>query len=202
MSEKNHTSTPLDSRGGSVRPRHAATALLGVVLAAMLLSACGGGSKSNSSSTAANASTPPAKGLAARASALRTCLQRNGVTLPQRKAGQARPGGPFGAGDSLPKGLTREKLRAAMSKCGGNLDGGRRFGARNPQRLDTFAACMRQNGVHLPAPNTSGKGPVFDTNGIDTTSATFKHADAKCARQLFRSAGGPPGGPGAGPPGA
>lgn len=203
MSEKNNTSTPLDSRGGAIRRTRAAMALLGAMLAAMLvLSACGGGSKSSSSSTAASASTSPAKDFAARASALRACLQRNGVTLPQRKAGQPRPGGPFGADGALPKGVTREKLRAAMSKCGGDLGAGRRFGARNPQRLNAFATCMRQNGVPLPAPNTSGKGPVFDTNGTDTTSATFKKADAKCAKQLFRGGGGPPGAPGAGPPGA
>ena len=33
---------------------------------------------------------------------------------------------------------------------------------------------MRENGVNLPAPNTSGNGPVFNTKGIDTSSATFK----------------------------
>jgi hypothetical protein len=58
---------------------------------------------------------------------------------------------------------------------------------------------MRKNGVNLPKPNTSGKGPIFNTKGIDTTSASFKAADAKCVRELTPS-GAQPGGPGA--PGA
>jgi hypothetical protein len=72
---------------------------------------------------------------------------------------------------------------------------------------------MRASGVKLPAPNTSGKGPIFNTKGIDTSSSTFKAADGKCAHELARpgvpgapGAGGGPGGaaPGApgGPPGA
>jgi hypothetical protein len=206
MSDKNHTSWPLDLHRRARGRTRAALALLGALLAAMLLlSACGGGSKGTSSTTSSTA-TSTAQRFAARATALRACLQRNGVSLPQRKADQPGQGGPFGPGGNLPKGVTREKLRAAMSKCGGDFGAGRRFGARNSQRLKAFAACMQQNGVHLPAPNTSGKGPVFDTKGVDTASATFKKADTKCASQLFRGAGGPPGGPGggpgAGPPGA
>jgi hypothetical protein len=63
--------------------------------------------------------------------------------------------------------------------------------------------------VNVPAPNTSGSGPVFDTKGIDTSSAQFKAAEAKCQSDLsgaFRrgpSAGGAGGNgaaPGAAPP--
>ena len=43
---------------------------------------------------------------------------------------------------------------------------------------------MNENGVKLPAPNTSGTGPVFNTTGIDTASASFKTAEAKCASVL------------------
>jgi hypothetical protein len=59
---------------------------------------------------------------------------------------------------------------------------------------------MRENGVNLPAPNTSGKGPVFDTKGINTSSAAFKSAESKCRSDLGAAAGG--GGPpsGGGPP--
>ena len=57
---------------------------------------------------------------------------------------------------------------------------------------------MVKNGVKLPAPNTSGKGPIFNTKGINTKSAAFKAADAKCARELSPNrgtgAGGAPGG--------
>ena len=59
---------------------------------------------------------------------------------------------------------------------------------------------MRENGVNLPAPNTSGKGPVFNTKGINTSSTAFKSAESKCRSDLGAAAGG--GGPpsGGGPP--
>jgi hypothetical protein len=131
-------------------------------------------------------------------------LKKAGITLPERKPGGQngqRPGGPFGLGGlgrglQLPKGISRAQLQAAFKSCGGNLIRSRRLGAaRNPQRLAKFAACMRQNGINLPAPNTSGKGPVFNTNGIDTTSAAFRQADTKCVRELIPPGGAPGGGP-------
>jgi hypothetical protein len=180
-------------------------ALSGTLLAALLLAACGGSSKSGSTATtstsaSSSTSTQTRGEFAARGAALRTCLKNAGITLPESKRGQ-HTGGPFGAGAGggfkLPKGVSRTQLREAFKKCGGGFAGGRRFGARNPQRLAKFASCMRQNGVNLPAPNTSGKGPVFDTKGIDATSATFKKADAKCVGEL-RPPGGAPGAGGAG----
>ena len=61
---------------------------------------------------------------------------------------------------------------------------------------------MRENGVNLPAPNTTGKGPVFNTSGIDRTSTTFTNAEKKCSSDLpgFLGRGGPPGGRTGGPP--
>jgi hypothetical protein len=53
------------------------------------------------------------------------------------------------------------------------------------ERYARFAACMRRHGVNLPAPNTSGKGPIFAPNGLDPHSAAFKAADRRCARELF-----------------
>jgi hypothetical protein len=198
--------------------RRAAAAPLAALLLGLLLAACGGSSGSTSSTAAAKTSTSARGQFAARGAALRTCLKKEGITLPERKPGTSgtqRPGGPFGAGGAgaqgggfqLPKGVTREKLQAALKKCGGGSfgRGGRRFGgARNAQQLAKFAACMRSNGIKLPAPNESGKGAIFDTKGIDTTSSAFKQADAKCAKEL-RPAGGASGGsggaPGAGGPG-
>jgi hypothetical protein len=64
---------------------------------------------------------------------------------------------------------------------------------------------MRENGVNLPEPNTSGKGPVFNTKGIDTSGSAFKNAQKKCQSDLkgFGGSGGaPPSGapPAGGPP--
>jgi hypothetical protein len=130
---------------------------------------------------------------------LRECLQKNGITLPARKAG-TRPqgatgaggflgGGAGGAGPRLPKGVNRAQYEAALKKCGGgNFFGGggaRRF--NSPERtaaLDKFATCMRQNGINLPNPNTTGTGPVFDTKSLNTSSTAFKTAETKCAKDL------------------
>jgi hypothetical protein len=43
---------------------------------------------------------------------------------------------------------------------------------------------MRAHGVKLPPPNGSGKGPLFDTTGIDRKTTTYKSAQARCARIL------------------
>jgi hypothetical protein len=176
----------------------AAVSAILVLLAGLLLAACGGSSSSSSSNqSAAKTAGRAARGLGARGTALRTCLQRNGIALPERSKGSQRgapgAGGPFGAGatgtggaSKLPNGVSRARLRAALKKCGGGQfpQGGKAFAAGGTKRFAKFAACMRKNGVNLPKPNTSGKGPIFDTKGLDTTSASFKAADAKCVREL------------------
>jgi hypothetical protein len=206
----------------------------GLLLACLGLAACG--ESSSTTSTSANASATAPRGVTgagagtgatgpgrARFQAVRECLQKNGVTLPQRPPGQrgGRPGGPSGPGGSLgggggtggpqlPNGVTRAQLQAAIKKCGA---GGqfRRGGARlkSPAyktALAKYATCLRQNGVNVPAPNTSGEGPVFNTKGIDTKSAQFEAAEKKCqsilAAAFRRTSGtdGPSSAPGGGPP--
>jgi hypothetical protein len=211
----------------SNRRKPAAMAVaLALLLACLGLAACGGSSKSSSTSTNASAATTTtgttgAKGPnSGRFTALRECLQKNGITLPQRTPGQRRPAGPGGAGGflgggaagaggpGLPKGVTRAQYEAAIKKCGGGSFAGR-GGARfkSPAykaALAKFATCLNQNGVKVPTPNTSGTGPVFDTKGINTSSAQFKTAESKCRSDLvgaFRRPGaGGPGGNGAAPP--
>ncbi len=188
---------------------------LSAVLAMLGLSACGG---SSGSSTASTAHTSTAASLAAahsgttgggkqqaghvagtkaRFTAVRECLQRNGVKLPQRGAGR----GLFPGGGSLPPGTTRSQLQAAMSKClggkghffpGPNAGAARRFSSPTFRKaLSSFASCLHQNGVDIPAPNTSGRGPVFSTKGIDTTSPKFREATKKCRGLLTAALGRP-----------
>ncbi len=201
-----------------------AVLLLVLLLASIALGACGGSSNSSttSASAAAATSTAPAPSgttapgtLAGRFAALRECLQKNGITLPKRTPGQARPpGGGFlgggGTGPTLPQGVTRAQYEAAVKKCGGFARGGFGGGARvaSPhfkEALAKFAACMNENGIKLPAPNTSGKGPIFNASGLNTSSAQFKAAETKCRSVLtssFRAAPGAGGGtqePGAPP---
>ena len=42
---------------------------------------------------------------------------------------------------------------------------------------------MRQNGIALPAANTTGRGPVFTRSKVNTTTAQFKAATTKCTPQ-------------------
>lgn len=188
--------------------RTAAAAVLVVLLAAVALAGCGGSSKNSSSTSSTDASTGqtangPRGRFGARAAALRSCLQKNGVSLPARKAGQR--GGPFGAGTSgRPRsGVTRSKLQAALKKCGASLPDGGVFNRQaTKQRYAKFEACMSRNGVKLPAANTSGNGPIYNTKGIDTASATFKSAYARCRPELAPAGLARPGAAGAGAPGA
>src|ERR1700722_7901929 len=128
----------------------AVAAVLVLLLACLGLVACGG-SSSNTTSTSANAaSTGSASGSSStgsagststtqgapgagrgsgRFTALRECLQKNGITLPKRNGG-ARPGGGFvpgagaGGGPQLPSGVTRTQYEAALKKCGGHVFNG------------------------------------------------------------------------------
>jgi hypothetical protein len=196
-------------------------AVLAILLACVGLAACGGTSTSSSTSaTASAASTGPtgARGgptgaSAGRFRAVRECLQKAGIAPPQRTPGTRRGGGGFlpgaGAEPQLPKGMTRAQYEAALKKCGGGAfrrgagGTGRLKSPAAKQALATFATCMRENGVNVPEPNTSGSGPVFNTKGLNTQSAQFKAAQAKCSKDLqgaFRGGGGgAPGGPAGAP---
>lgn len=119
----------------------------------------------------------------ARFAAMRACLRKSGVILPQRT----------GAGvletPQLPKGMTRVQYAELLRKCGGSgtagLSAKNRFSStRFRGALVSFARCLRQNGIDVPLPNTSGKGPIFSTKGIDTTSPKFQQARRKCRSTL------------------
>jgi hypothetical protein len=191
-----------------------ATAAVVLVIASLALAACGGSSSTSgttatsaSSTTPGSSTTAPAKGGfpgAARFAELRECLKKNGISLPGRTPGK-RPGAGVGgllgggAGPTLPKGVSRAQYDSILKKCGGGSAG--RFGAgrarfNSPEAkkaLVKFAACMRADGVKVGEPNTSGKGPIFDTKGIDTASTQFTTAERKCQSYLHAAFGGRPG---------
>jgi hypothetical protein len=187
-------------------------AILALALASIVLAACGSSNSSTTATQSASATTPGAGGTGAapggsRFTAFRECMQKQGITLPTRKPGEQPGGGFLGGGPQLPAGVTRAQYEAALTKCGslrprfGGGAGGRGQRFRSPAftaALVKFGTCMRENGIALPAPNTTGKGPVFSTGGINTTSPQFKAAESKCSpvlRQGFSrpQAAGPPG---------
>ena len=192
---------------------------LSVLGACCTLAACGssGSSSTSTANTSSNASSKSAQAPGSnRFAALRSCLQKQGITLPSPSAnrppagsGTTGQGGPPGGagGFQLPKGVSRTQYQEALKKCGaGNFAGAAGSNsAASKAGLTKFVACMRENGVSLPTPNTSGKGPVFNTKGLNTSSATFKSARSKCQSDLRGAIGGgptsgaPPGG-GGGPP--
>jgi hypothetical protein len=186
---------------------------LSVLGACLTLAACGSSASSSTStaSTSSSSSSKSAQGPgSSRFAALRSCLAKQGITLPAPSAnrppagagatGQAGPPGGAG-GFQLPKGVSRTQYQEAIKKCGGgSFAGAGRFNsATSKTALTKFVACMRENGVTLPTPNTSGNGPVFDTKGINTSSAAFKSAESKCRSDLGGAVGG--GSPSGGPPG-
>jgi hypothetical protein len=173
----------------------ALTAALSLLLATVALAACGSSKGSSSSSTSPGTPNAAAGAPGSRFTALRECLQKAGITLPKRTPGQRRPPGVggflggvpgAGGGPQLPKGVTREQYETALRKCGGNLVGrGNRFNSTGlKQAFAKFSACMHQNGISLPKANTSGHGPVFNTAHLNTASAQFKTAEAKCGALL------------------
>jgi hypothetical protein len=108
-------------------------------------------------------------------------MREHGVDLPKP-----------GAGAQLPKGVTRTQYQAALKKCAGGAAFPRpranspasRQSLTKSAALTKFAACMRENGVKLAEPNTSGKGPIFKTTGIKTASTQFRAAERKCSAVL------------------
>jgi hypothetical protein len=208
------TDTP-DKRRRSARHRlHRLLAALAVAcVAVVVLAACGSSGKSSSTSTTNSADTTKqgASG-AGRFASLQACLKKEGIDLPAPSGGKPGAGATPGAGGGfkLPEGVSRQKFQEALKKCGG----GRSFpqGARRgldsataKAALTKYAACMRENGVNLPTPNTGGDGPVFDTKGLDTSSTAFKNAQQKCQDDLkgaFGAGGARPQGGQGGPAGS
>ena len=191
---------------------------LTAALAALILAACGSSSSTSSTSSAAAAASSgsgtPAGGAASGSSSnratLAACLKAHGVTLPARPATRTRrppaasgnhPGYFFGGGGGGAgrRFANNPKLRAAFQACGGGrgFSAGRR--ALSHAAVTRFVACVKQHGYSLPAPNFSGKGPIFPASIAKNTA--FQKAARTCQADL-RPAGAPsPGGPPGGGPG-
>jgi hypothetical protein len=165
-----------------------------VLICGVLVAVAGCGSSSGSGDTQAGATNNPQQAAA--------CLKKQGITLPQRRPANRPPNGGaggglfFGGGGGAPRGSS--KIQSALRKCGINPQRrGFQASANNPQfkqALDKFVTCVRKNGYDMPAPNTSGNGPVFDASKVNRNDPKFKAATSKCQGDL--QALRPPGAPG------
>ncbi|HYM54021.1 MAG TPA: hypothetical protein VES97_01560 [Solirubrobacteraceae bacterium] len=79
---------------------------------------------------------------------------------------------------------TTSTTRAAGPKTGHIGRGTRINSPQFKQALERFATCMRENGVKVPAPNSSGNGPIFNIKGLDPNSPQFRAAERKCSAKL------------------
>jgi hypothetical protein len=181
----------------------AATLLAALALACFGLGACGessgGGSSQTSAATSAvslNAKTRSAQSTATakpRSGAVTSGKpQPTGIRACLEKSGAIAKGASV-AGSFALKGPKRAQLQAALKKCSGGRFPGAAAGPA-PGRVNSsafrhalagYSACLRQNGVNMPAPNTSGKGPVFSTKGVNTRSPQFRSATLKCRGVLI-----------------
>ena len=86
-------------------------------------------------------------------------------------------------------------MRAALQACGGGRFPQRRF-TPNKAAVTKFVACVNTHGYKLPAPNFSGKGPIFPAT-IERNKK-FQTAARACASDLRPASAGPAGASGAG----
>jgi len=196
-------------------------ALAGLMVAACGSSSNTGSATPTSSSAgggAGGSGTTRGANSAAR-SRFAACLKAHGVTLPPRPAGARRrppagyggyggsggsragaPGFFFGGGGGNGSGAAgagrfdNPKFRAALQACGGGRFPQRRV-TQSRAAVNRFAACVKQHGYTLPAPNFSGKGPIFPASIARTKK--FQAASKACASELRPQTSAGAGGAGA-----
>jgi hypothetical protein len=175
------------------------------LLATLALAGCGGAAASRPATTATTTAAGAARTRPNRTQ-LAACLRKQGVQLPQRPrngGGQSRRGAGggllFGGGGGGGfGGANRTKLQAALRACGVQPGQFRGRGRSNPtspayrQALARFVSCVRRNGYDLPAPNTTGRGPVFDPTKVNRNDPKFVAASRKCESLLPQRPGAPP----------
>lgn len=134
-----------------------------LVLAGSSLAACGGSSTTTHNGTSAahagTSSTAPA----------------SSHTAPSSKAPTAKT-----------RAQIAQRLRLLRSKAGSSPATGtpvRQAAFR--AALTNFAGCLRQQGVKIPAADTSGNGPVLNMRGVNTHSPQYRAAVTKCRGVLI-----------------
>jgi hypothetical protein len=146
--------------------RPAAGTLAILTLASVGLSACGSSSGTSSHASAAASSGTTATS-AARAAT--TSVAGAATTSTAGAATSTSPSSHPGARFGRPNGSGSGPAKSSVFR----------------HALAKYAGCLRQNGVNMPAPSTSGKGPIYNTKGINTGSPQFRAATKKCRGTLI-----------------
>jgi hypothetical protein len=173
-----------------------AFAALPILLALSIgLTACGGSSSSTATQAAANVATTPTIATTTSPGASTTSPGESTTGTSSTPSTGASPTGTAStSAPPAPAGTSSTGTAPAGTATTGTAA---RPSAHIPplyttprahQAFARFAVCMRKNGIDLPEPNTTGKGPLFDTKGIDTASPQFKAAAKKCRFALFGTA--------------
>lgn len=137
---------------------HIGAGLCALVLAGAGLTACGGSSSSsNTSASSARAmtSTQSAAAPTVKTAPVQRAPQVGAATSPRRR--------PIN-----PQSLVSPAQRTAL------LHG-----------FEKFTSCLRQNGVKVAPPNTSGQGPLFNSKGLNTNTPQYRTALPKCRGALI-----------------
>ncbi|MCW2954894.1 MAG: hypothetical protein JWQ48_4064 [Conexibacter sp.] len=215
---------PTDRRARLIAVALAAL-VVALVVAACGSSSSGGSGAAASSTTGTNGTTTTGAGGRTNTK-LAACLQQQGVTLPSRpgRADGGPPAARTGTNPAPPAGTgtgtnarrapggglfggsgmsaaQRTKLQAALRRCGASFGGGRFKGGNSAAyrtAIAKFVACVRGDGYDLPAPNTSGKGPVFDPSKVNQRDPKWIKASKACQSLLPQGRPGGQGGAGAG----
>jgi hypothetical protein len=191
------------------RGRFPAAALLSLLLLPAGLAACG---SSGSSTSTIRLPAAAADGASATGPAAGASTSSTRTSAPGSTAGASTPSA--GATASAAAGAPARPSTSATPSTSTAAPGAGRVGAsssaqasrvlrssRFHEALVRFAACLRQNGIDVGEPNTSGKGPLLDTKGLSTGSPRFKTAAAKCRAVLFEGLQSKAGAAGAHPKG-
>jgi hypothetical protein len=165
---------------------------IGALLATGLIAACGNGAAANgaSSTTSSNKSADALK--------FSQCMRDHGINIPDP---QTNGNGGFSLKIQGGSGTDQfrpddPKFKAAQDACNKYLPNGGQLTpeqqAQAQQNALKFARCMRDHGINIPDPQTSGGGiKIEGPNGVNFNDPKFQQAQQACQKYLSI-----PGGPG------
>ncbi|MFI6472946.1 hypothetical protein ACIBL5_22135 [Streptomyces sp. NPDC050516] len=90
-----------------------------------------------------------------KAQALRSCLRKQGMDVPDLKPGE----NPYAQALSQPQGTSADKWNQALNACGSGVEGSGGTGAPDPKQQDQqvkIAQCLRGKGFDMPDPKVEG----------------------------------------------